>query len=348
MSIILPNNNSEIIVNDFINYATIHLTTISGVANTISLYPPVGTPAPGIVTWTGYIIPPAAPPQPTTQVVPNIDEIKLDDSQLTVSIEATLEGNNINEASYKALITPPSNQPSVVKLNEAKIKLIESVLEIPTPPINEEDIPKDNIQEDTGYISKLKVPDDLVLAMKKYKIGVTPLERAHFLSQCDHESAGFNVTEENLNYSKKGLLGVFGKYFDEKTATEYARKPQLIASRVYANRLGNSTENSGEGWKYRGRGYIQLTGKENYIKFGKFAGYDWVTNPDLVATKYRADSACLFWKINRIGTLAKSSDLNTIKLITKGINGKDNGLDDRIKKFTKYWNELQKNPTLWT
>jgi putative chitinase len=348
MSIILPNNNSEIIVNDFINYATIHLTTISGVANTISLYPPLGTPAPGIVTWTGYIIPPAAPPQPITQLAPNIDEIQFDEGQLTVSIESTLAGNNVNEASYNASITPPSNQPSIVKLNESVVKLNESILEIPTPPLDVEDIPKDNIQEDTGYVSKLKVPDDLVLAMKKYQIGVTPLERAHFLSQCDHESAGFKVTEENLNYSKNALLGIFKKYFNENTATQYARKPELIASRVYANRLGNSAENSGEGWKYRGRGYIQLTGKENYIRFGKFAGYDWVTNPDLVASKYKADSACLFWKINKISTLCKSSDLFTIKLVTKRINGGDNGLDDRIKKFTKYWNELQKNPTLWT
>ena len=98
----------------------------------------------------------------------------------------------------------------------------------------------------------------------------TPLRLAHFLAQCSHESGAFKAVKENLNYSADGLKRIFGKYFPGNLNVVYARNPEKIASRVYASRMGNGSEASKDGYKFRGRGYIQLTGKENYVKFGKF------------------------------------------------------------------------------
>jgi putative chitinase len=129
----------------------------------------------------------------------------------------------------------------------------------------------------------------------------TPQRIAAFVAQCGHESGGWTVFEENLNYSSKGLLGIFPKYFTASTAESYARKPEKIASKVYGGRMGNGVESTGEGYKFRGRGYIQLTGKSNYTKFGKFIGEDTIGNPDLVASKYPLASAAFFFDSNNIG-----------------------------------------------
>lgn len=167
-------------------------------------------------------------------------------------------------------------------------------------------------------------------------------ELAHFLGQCDHESNGFKVKEENLNYSANGLLNIFPKYFTKKTAEQYARKPQSIANHVYGNRMGNGDEKSGDGWKFRGRGYIQLTGKNNYASFSKFIGEDCVSNPDLVATKYPFESALWFFKTNNIFSLCKDVSDATILAVTKKINGGINGLADRNAKTKKYYSEIKK------
>ena len=138
------------------------------------------------------------------------------------------------------------------------------------------------IPQSTGglKLDKLRghIPDAVIAMIPdtaaKFQIN-TPLRLAHFLAQCGHESGGFRATQENLNYSAKGLNGIFKKYFPtEAAAAPYARQPQKIASKVYANRMGNGTEASGEGYKFRGRGYIQLTGKDNYTAFGKSIGED--------------------------------------------------------------------------
>jgi len=148
-------------------------------------------------------------------------------------------------------------------------------------------------------LEKLKghVPDAVIAQIPdtaaKFNI-TTNLRLAHFLAQCGHESGGFKAINENLNYGAKGLLGVFPKYFNAASAAQYERKPEMIASKVYANRMGNGDEASKEGWKFRGRGYIQLTGKSNYTNFTKFIGEDCVANPDLVATKYPLASAAFF------------------------------------------------------
>ena len=170
----------------------------------------------------------------------------------------------------------------------------------------------------------------------------TPLRLAHFLAQCGHESGNFRAVSENLNYSAKGLLGTFGKYFNSTTATQYERKPELIASRVYASRMGNGDEASKEGWKFRGRGYIQLTGKSNYTSFTKFIGEDCITNPDLVATKYPLASAAFFFNNNKLWSICdKGATDADVTAVTKRVNGGTIGLADRIKHFKEFWNLLK-------
>ena len=164
------------------------------------------------------------------------------------------------------------------------------------------------------------------------------LRLAHFLSQCAHESGNFKFLTENLNYSADGLLKIFPKYFKDKaTADAYARKPEKIGSRVYANRMGNGDEACGEGYKFRGRGYIQLTGKDNYKQFSEFIGEDVVANPDLVATKYPLTSAAFFFNKNGLWTICDKGDTtDVVTLVTKRVNGGTHGLDDRINKFNTF------------
>jgi putative chitinase len=197
------------------------------------------------------------------------------------------------------------------------------------------------------HLEKLKghVPDSVIAqipeVMEKFQIN-TPLRLAHFLAQCGHESGGFKVVNENLNYSAKGLQGIFKKYFPTPAlAEQYQRKPEKIANRVYASRMGNGAEASGEGFKFRGRGYIQLTGKVNYTAFGKAAGVDTLTNPDLVATKYPLLSAAWYWNSRKLSAVADqgATDIVVTKA-TKLVNGGTIGLADRIKHFKEYYSLL--------
>lgn len=197
-----------------------------------------------------------------------------------------------------------------------------------------------NIQKLKGHI-----PDTVIAQIpdtaKKFNI-TTNLRLAHFLSQCGHESGGFKAVSENLNYSTDGLKKVFGKYFPGNLAESYAKQPEKIASRVYGNRMGNGDEASKEGYKFRGRGYIQLTGKANYVSFTKFIGEDCVTNPDLVATKYPLASAAFFFDSNKLWAICdKGADDATVTSVTKRVNGGTLGLTDRIKHFKEYYNLLK-------
>ena len=187
---------------------------------------------------------------------------------------------------------------------------------------------------------------DAVIAMipdtaAKFAIN-TPLRLAHFLAQCGHESGGFRATQENLNYSAKGLNGIFRKYFPtEASAAAYARQPAKIASKVYGGRMGNGPESTGEGYKFRGRGYIQLTGKENYTAFGKSIGEDIISNPDVVASKYALLSAAWFFSKNGLHRMAdEGSSDQVVTKITKRVNGGTIGLPDRIKHFKEYYKLL--------
>jgi putative chitinase len=175
------------------------------------------------------------------------------------------------------------------------------------------------------------------------KFNITnPLRLAHFLAQCGHESGGWKATSENLNYSSKGLMGIFPKYFTPALAEQYARKPEAIASRVYGGRMGNGPEATKDGFKFRGRGYIQLTGKDNYKAFDGFVPEDILANPDLVATKYPLMSAAWFFNKNGLWAICdRGADQVTVTAVTKRVNGGTIGLPDRIKHFNEYYNLLK-------
>jgi len=161
----------------------------------------------------------------------------------------------------------------------------------------------------------------------------TKLRLAHFMAQIEHES-GLKPIAENLNYSANGLRKTFKKYFTDLEAIKYQRKPELIANRVYANRMGNGNEASGDGFKFRGRGFIQITGKNNYILVSKDTHIDFLNNPDLLLIEANAMiSALWFWKKNNLNFWADRDDINTI---TKKINGGYNGLSHRKELLLKY------------
>ena len=180
-------------------------------------------------------------------------------------------------------------------------------------------------------------PGTLKAAMGLLKL--TPVRAAHFFAQTAHETGGFKAFSENLNYSASGLQGIFGKYFPGTLEESYARNPEKIANRVYADRMGNGNEASGDGWKYRGRGALQLTGKANYEAFAKYLGKpEIVTNPDLVATTYAFESALFFFDKNKLWDICdKGVSKETILALTKRINGGTHGLADREEKTFKYF-----------
>ena len=192
-------------------------------------------------------------------------------------------------------------------------------------------------------LDKLKghIPDNVIAqipgVMSKFEIN-TPLRLAHFLAQCGHESGGFRLTKENLNYSAKGLMGIFKKYFPtEVLAKQYERKPEKIANKVYGSRMGNGDEATGDGAKFCGRGYIQLTGKDNYTAFGKSINEDIAANPTVVAEKYALLSAAWFFNKNKLHIMADSGATDAVVTsITKRVNGGTIGLPDRIKHFKEY------------
>jgi putative chitinase len=188
------------------------------------------------------------------------------------------------------------------------------------------------------------IPDAVIALIpdtaEKFQIN-TPLRLAHFLAQCGHESGGFRAVQENLNYSADGLKKIFPKYFPGNLSESYARQPQKIAARVYGGRMGNGAEATGEGFKFRGRGYIQLTGKDNYTAFGKAINEDVLSNPDLVSSKYALLSAAWFFSKNGLHKMADAGATDVVVTnITKRVNGGTIGLSDRIKHFKEYYSLL--------
>lgn len=193
-----------------------------------------------------------------------------------------------------------------------------------------------NLEKLKGHVPD-KVIEQIPAVMEKFQIN-TPLRLAHFLAQCGHESGGFRLTKENLNYSAKGLMGIFKKYFPtEALAKQYERKPEKIANKVYGGRMGNGPEASGDGAKFCGRGYIQLTGRDNYTAFGKSINEDICANPQTVADKYALLSAAWFFNKNGLHKLADGGATDAVVTqITKRVNGGTIGLADRIKHFKEY------------
>lgn len=183
-------------------------------------------------------------------------------------------------------------------------------------------------------------PNTLKKAMEFYKM--TPERAAHFFGQTSHETGGFTKFSENLNYSAQGLQSIFGKYFPGTLEESYARQPEKIANRVYASRMGNGDEKSGDGWKFRGRGALQLTGKDNYKLFSEsLKRPDILTNPDVVANELAFESAIFFFNRNKLWDICdKGINDTTILALTKKINGGTHGLDDRNEKTKRYYGWL--------
>ena len=180
-------------------------------------------------------------------------------------------------------------------------------------------------------------PGTMKKAMEFYKL--TPVRAAHFFAQTAHETGGFKAFLENLNYSAQGLQGIFGKYFPGTLEESYARNPEKIANRVYASRMGNGNEASGDGFKFRGRGALQLTGKDNYKAFSDYLKKpEIMTNPDLVATTYSFESAMFFFDKNKLWSICDQGVNDaSILALTKRINGGTHGLADRSEKTKKYY-----------
>ena len=174
-------------------------------------------------------------------------------------------------------------------------------------------------------------------AKMKEAWGVTDEQLAHILGQVAHESNNFTAERENLNYGADGLRKIFPKYFTAESAAVYARQPEKIANKVYASRMGNGDEKSGDGWKYRGAGGIQTTGKDNFKAFSDFIKEDCVAHPELVGSKYYLDSAVFFFKKNGLLPLCTTVTTDSITKVTKRVNGGTIGLDDRITKTNHFY-----------
>ena len=269
----------------------------------------------------------------------NNENVKLMQEKLGISPAVTIFGPKTEEA-VKAFQTKHGITPDGIVGDKTWGLIIgESIQSTPQPVVSTPSVSGLKLDKLKGHIPQ-SVIDSIPEVASKFEIN-TPLRVAHFLAQCGHESGGFKLTQENLNYSAKGLLGIFPKYFDAGTAAAYERKPEKIANVVYANRMGNGDKTSGEGWKFHGRGYIQLTGKENYTAFTKSIGEDCVANPDLVASKYALASAAWFFSKNGLHKIADGgSGDDTVTKITKRVNGGTIGLPDRIKHFKEYYSLL--------
>lgn len=185
-------------------------------------------------------------------------------------------------------------------------------------------------------------PNTLKKAMEFFKM--TPERAAHFFAQTAHETGEFKAFSENLNYSAQGLQTTFGKYFPGNLEESYAKQPEKIASRVYANRMGNGDEASKDGWKFRGRGALQLTGKSNYKVFSEYLKKpEIMDNPDLVANDFAFESAMFFFERNKLWEICdKGVNDASILALTKRINGGTNGLQHRSELTKKYYEWLKK------
>lgn len=203
------------------------------------------------------------------------------------------------------------------------------------------DFPTMNISP-LSTILPSSVFSELPSVISTFKVD-SPLRLGHFLGQCAHESGNWRLTEENLNYSKEALMAVFRRHFPtEALASQYARKPERIANRAYGSRMGNGGPETGDGWKFRGRGYIQLTGRNNYTLFNNSVQEDIINTPDLVATKYPLFSAGWFWDTNNLNPLADIGGTpEAVTQVTRRINGGTNGLTDRLNKFNYYYRFLR-------
>jgi putative chitinase len=324
-----PTDDSAVFLDQLIASIQTHLPTIQGMFLTTSLYPPLLTPGPGAVPFVGYTIPPASKSSsmggnnniPTTQEEKTEEEkqveeaIKLSPEQEVIADDATDKGYDINDSTSAGLSGETASSPAI-RNNDGEN----------APENNQEDpavtnTPNSEKIEECGNI-KLKEPPQVVIdAMRKWGIK-TPLQKAHFLAQCAHESGDFIYTKEIWGPSS--------------------------AQQRYEGRSDLGNTQSGDGFRFAGRGYIQVTGRANYSQFRKGVPDDVVENSTLVEKKYVAETDCWFWRTRKLNEAAIDDSMGTLKYITKRINGGYNGLEDRKKKFCGYWKKLKENPNLYS
>ena len=306
----------------FIIYAQTHLASIQFSCSTISLYFgfPLIPPLPGFVQLTGYTLTPAppSPPSPPQVITPTVkakveEATTLAPEQEAAANEATDLGYGVGESTSIGLsvpITPPNETPPPKPVIPKKERPLSEIEEPKSPPSSE------RIKDCAG--AKIYTPPQSIIdAMKKYDI-ITPLQRAHFLAQCAHESGGFKWTEE------------------------------FASGQAYEGRKNLGNIYPGDGVRYKGRGFIQLTGRTNYGQFRKGVDDDVVENPFIVATKYAAETAGWYWKTRKLNRYAIDDTEDSLKKITKRVNGGYNGYEDRKKYFCGYWSKLQEDETLYT
>jgi putative chitinase len=271
------------------------------------------------------------------------DVVKL---QIKLGVDPIGKFGPKTEAAVKGWQTAHGLTPDGIVGDATWAKLFAPVVETPIAPVIV--APVATIEPTKAFkLDKLKghIPQNVIdqISDTASKFGITNnLRLAHFLAQCGHESGGFRAVSENLNYSAKGLCGIFRKYFPSVTiALQYERKPEKIANKVYASRMGNGPESSGDGYKFRGRGYIQLTGKDNYSLFNATVPESILDMPDLVASKYPLASAAFFFKRNNLWAICdRGATPDVVTAVTKRVNGGTIGLADRQKHFTEYYKLL--------
>jgi putative chitinase len=271
------------------------------------------------------------------------DVVKL---QIKLGVDPIGKFGPKTEAAVKGWQTAHGLTPDGIVGDATWAKLFAPVVETPIAPVIV--APVATIEPTKGFkLDKLKghIPQNVIdqIPDTASKFGITNnLRLAHFLAQCGHESGGFRAVSENLNYSAKGLCGIFRKYFPSVTiALQYERKPEKIANKVYASRMGNGPESSGDGYKFRGRGYIQLTGKDNYSLFDATVPESILDMPNLVASKYPLASAAFFFKRNNLWAICdRGATPDVVTSVTKRVNGGTIGLADRQKHFTEYYKLL--------
>lgn len=383
MSALPPNNNPTLLIDMFISYATAHLSTVGGTIVTVSTYPPLGTPGPAVIPWTGYMVAPASFGGGTsTGAQPEVIEPLTGAQQL--ALEQTIaNGGDMNEAIAAAAEVPDNvPDPPPNEIEEVQNKLEEQIAnDIPDPDVaNTPEVqlveeasiesgevgtePETNVSGSNEQPIKPKppssgstkgkyhVPSQLVEAMNKFGVGKTPLERAHFLAQCAHESGGFTINRESLKYSAQGLINTFKTYFNGADGTAKAKEieynEEKIGNYVYQRKtLGNI--NTGDGFKFLGRGWIQITGRDCYKEIGKKISKDLENNPKSVEDRLIcSETACAYWKLPKFSGKCKDDSEATVKLITYYVNGGYNGLTSRIVLFKKFWAELKENPNAYT
>lgn len=380
MSAVQPTKNTGLIVDEFIRYANQHLLTVKGMITTISGYPGPST-APGVVMWNGYQVAGAKTSRDGASTAnndlfigedANPNNKPLTDAQYLAAEESLVgstEGDPINGSQQLAagLAIPdnvPPPDPQLIDLTEKEIsQAVNDNVNQAREELKKEGIPETPpiLQKIPNYKTKIKVPNELVIAMKKWGVGKTPEDRAHFLGQCDHETGGFAITAENLKAyggtSASRIREVFksrvAKYSDAQIDT-LKKDETKWGDIVYGpetgigRSLGNTS--TGDGAKYKGRGWIQITGKVNYIGFSKDDSpkKDYVSQPQLVEARMSAsDASCWFWIKRNFKRFSNKVTLDACGQVSYRVNGSRDTVSQRWKQTSKYWAELQRDPTLW-